>query len=131
MEYAICKKLESSVSFEQAIGMVTKALKDKGFGILTEIDIKSTFKQKLDVDVMDYKILGACNPNYAYKALQAESSLGVFLPCNVVVEQKKDGSILIAAMDPVVAMMSVENEAVKAFASEVKEILEQVISKLA
>lgn len=130
MSYFIGKKMEKGVTFEEAIQKVTTELKNVGFGILTEIDIKSTFKKKLDVDVNNYVILGACNPNYAYNALKSESKLGVFLPCNVVVEEHDNGTIDVYAIDPLAAMMAVNNKVVEAFAKEVREKIQDVINKL-
>ncbi len=130
MKYFINKTLKEGTTFQEAIDQVTKALQEEGFGILTEIDIKATFKKKLDVDVEDYIILGACNPNFAYQALQEESKLGVFLPCNVIVEKLKNGLMEVSAMDPNAAMMAVKNEAVSIFAKEVSDILERVINGL-
>ena len=101
MSYFINKKIKNGISFENAIEKVTEELKKEGFGVLTEIDIKSTFKKKLDVDMNKYVILGACNPNYAFNALKEDSKLGVFLPCNVIVEEHDNGDIEVAAVDPI------------------------------
>jgi uncharacterized protein (DUF302 family) len=118
------------LSFEDAIGRVTEELKKEGFGILTEIDMQATMKKKLDVDLRPYKILGACNPHFAYKALQAESHIGVFLPCNVIVQDVGDGKTDVAAVDPLVAMSRVDNPALIPVAEEIRARLQRVIDCL-
>lgn len=130
MSYFINKKMDAGTSFESAIERVTEELKKEGFGVLTEINIKSTFKKKLDVDVNKYVILGACNPNYAFNALKEDSKLGVFLPCNVIVEEHDNGDIEVAAVDPIASMLSVKNEKVEVFAKDILEKLERVIANL-
>lgn len=122
--------MKNGISFENAIEKVTEELKKEGFGVLTEIDIKSTFKKKLDVDMNKYVILGACNPNYAFNALNEDSKLGVFLPCNVIVEEHDNGDIEVSAVDPIASMLSVKNEKVEVFAKDVLEKLERVIDNL-
>ncbi len=89
------------LSFEDAITKVTETLKEEGFGILTEIDVKETLKEKLNVEFRKYKILGACNPAFAYQALQAEDKIGTMLPCNVIVQEHRDGKVEVSAVDPV------------------------------
>ena len=118
------------VSFEEAIDKVTEELKKEGFGVLTEIDIAQTLKKKLDVDFKKYKILGACNPPFAYKALTSEDKIGLFLPCNVVVEEHENGDIEVSAVDPIASMMSVENEKLGEVAHEVQQKMKQVIDNL-
>ncbi len=118
-----------NIGFEEAIEKVTAALKEEGFGILTEIDVKATLKKKLDEDFRPYKILGACNPPFAHKALMAEDKIGAMLPCNVIVQQKDEG-IEIAAVDPVASMMAVENEALEKIAAEIRNKLKSVIQKV-
>ena len=130
MSYFINKKMQNGISFENAIEKVTEELKKEGFGVLTEIDIKSTFKKKLDVDMNKYVILGACNPNYAFNALNEDSKLGVFLPCNVIVEEHDNGDIEVSAVDPIASMLSVKNEKIEVFAKDVLEKLERVIDNL-
>ena len=130
MSYFINKKMAAGISFESAIERVTEELKKEGFGILTEINIKSTFKKKLDVDVNQYVILGACNPNYAFNALKEDSKLGVFLPCNVIVEEHDNGDIEVSAVDPIASMLSVKNEKVEVFAKDILEKLERVVANL-
>ncbi len=117
-------------SFEEVIEAVTEALKTEGFGVLTDIDVSATFKKKLDLDFQKYRILGACNPHFAHKAISSENKIGVFLPCNVVVQQHEDGSIEVSAVDPMASMMSVENEELGTLASEVNAKLDKVIAQL-
>lgn len=116
--------------FDGAINKVTEALKAEGFGILTEIDVKETLKKKLDVDFKKYKILGACNPPAAYKALQSEDKIGTMLPCNVTVIEQGDGKIEIAAVDPAASMMAVQNDSLGEVASEIRDRLKRVIDSL-
>lgn len=115
-------------SFEEAIEKVTAELKNEGFGILTEIDVTSTLKNSIGADFKKYKILGACNPHFAYKALKAEDKIGVFLPCNVVVEENEDGSVEVSVVDPVASMISVNNDALNEFATEIQQKLKRVIA---
>ena len=117
-------------SFEEAIASVTEELKKEGFGVLSTIDMSGAFKNKLNVDFKKYTILGACNPHYAYKVLQTEDKLGVFLPCNVVVEENDNGSVDISIVDPVSSMTKVKNKHVEGFAAEVQEKLQLVINNL-
>jgi len=130
MSYFIGKTMKKGTAFEEAITKVTEELKKVGFGVLTEIDIKSTFKKKLDVNTNKYVILGACNPNYAYDALKSDSKLGVFLPCNVVVEELENGLIEVFAVDPIAAMMAVSNKEVEKFANDVKAKLNIMLDAL-
>ncbi|MCB9512124.1 MAG: DUF302 domain-containing protein [Deferribacteres bacterium] len=124
MKYYFAK--ETNRSFEDAIAHVTELLKDEGFGVLTEIDVKATMKKKLDADFRPYKILGACNPPIAYKVLQAEEQIGLMLPCNVVVQEKESG-VVVSAIDPVASMTAVENESLREHAEEVRRRLQKVI----
>lgn len=117
-------------TFDQAIESVTNELKKEGFGVLTEIDVKDTFKKKINVDFKKYKILGACNPQFAYQSLQKEDKVGVFLPCNVVVEEKANGQVEVSAVDPVASMMAVKNDSLAAVATEVQQKLKRVIGNL-
>ena len=125
MKYYIEKTV--SMGFEEAIEKVTQELKHEGFGVLTEIDVQATMKEKLDVDFKKYRILGACNPAYAYKALQYEDKIGAMLPCNVVVEEHDDGTVEVSAVSPKASMMAVDNEALADIASEIEEKLQSVI----
>ncbi len=117
-------------TYEEAITAVIAALKDEGFGVLTEIDVQATLKKKLDVDVPRYMILGACNPQLAHKALQAENKVGVLLPCNVVVQERTDGSIEVSAMDPAAAMEAIGNPKLTEIAYDVRSRLNRVLAKL-
>lgn len=117
-------------SFDEAIETVTALLKEQGFGVLTEIDVKETLKKKLDVDFKKYRILGACNPGFAHKALQAEDKIGVMLPCNVIVEEHEDGRVEVSAVDPVASMQAVSNDSLKPIAEEVRNNLKKVIDQL-
>jgi uncharacterized protein (DUF302 family) len=116
-------------SFDEALEIVTDALKKEGFGVLTEIDVKETLKKKLDVDFRNYKILGACNPYFAHQALQKEDKIGLMLPCNVVVEENA-GSVEVSAIDPIVSMQGVENDSLLEIAVEVRGKLQRVIENL-
>ena len=118
-----------SLPFDEAIAKVSEELKKEGFGILTEIDVKETLKKKLDVDFRKYRILGSCNPPYAYKALQYEEMIGLMLPCNVVV-QEKDGKVEVSAIDPIASMQAVENEKLVSVALEVQAKLKKVIESV-
>lgn len=129
MDYYFKKKLTDS-TFEEAIKQVSEELKKEGFGILTEIDIKSTLKKKLDVDFYNYKILGACNPTFAYKALQAEDKIGTMLPCNVIVQEKQAGIVEVSAVDPAASMSAIENDDLSGIAMEVRNKLQRVIEAL-
>ena len=128
MKYYFNKTIHGT--FEEVIDKVTKGLKEEGFGILTEIDIKETLKKKLDVDFKKYRILGACNPPYAYKALQAEDKIGTMLPCNVIVQEVETGIIEVAAINPMVSMMAVENEKLNTVVVEITAKLEKIIKEL-
>jgi len=120
----------SGLTFDEAIDRVTEALKKEGFGVLTDIDIKATMKKKLDVDLNEYRILGACNPGYAYKALQEENKIGTMLPCNVIVQENNDGTIDISAVDPIASMQAVENENLGSLAIGIKKKLQKIIASL-
>jgi uncharacterized protein (DUF302 family) len=126
--YYFSKILE--ISFDEAIARVTEELKKEGFGILTDIDVKQTLKKKLDVEFRKYRILGACNPPFAYRALQAEDKIGLMLPCNVVVQELPDGKIEVAAIDPVASMMAVENSQLAEIADQVRGKMRRVIENL-
>lgn len=109
---------------------VRAALKEEGFGVLTEIDVAATLKKKLDIDFRPYKILGACNPNFAHKALQAEDKIGTMLPCNVILQETVDGHTEVAAVDPIASMQAVGNESLGEIAAEVRERLRRVVDDL-
>jgi len=119
-----------NLSFEDAITKVTEELKKEGFGVLTEIDVKATLKKKIDVDFRNYRILGACNPPFAHKALQAEENIGVLLPCNVVVQENLDGKTQVSIVNPLVSMQSVQNPALELVATQISAKLNNVLSNL-
>ena len=116
--------------FEQVIEKVTAELKNEGFGVLTEIDFSGTVKKKLDKDMPAYRILGACNPGFAYQAYQAEDKIGTMLPCNVIVQDVGNGNIEVSAVNPIASMMAVESDALAQIAGDVKDKLERVIDAL-
>ena len=128
MSYYFSKTLDTS--FEEAIEKTTEALKEEGFGVLTEIDIKATLKEKLDVDFKKYHIIGACNPPLAHEALSAEDHIGLMLPCNVIVQEYEDGNVEVAAVDPVASMQAIENDELGGVAQEVRDLLKKVIQGL-
>ena len=128
MSYYFSKKV--TIPYDEAITKVTEELKKEGFGILTEIDVKETLKKKLDVDFHKYKILGACNPQYAYRALQSEDKIGLMLPCNVIVQETPDGLVEVAAIDPIASMQAVENNELGEVASGVHSKLKKVIESM-
>ncbi len=128
MSYYFSKTLK--VSFEEAVARVTEALKKDGFGVLTEIDVKETLKKKLNVDFRKYKILGSCNPPFAYKALQAEDKIGLMLPCNVIVQELQGGKVEVAAIDPVASMAAVDNPELRDVGEQVRAKLKTVIDNL-
>jgi uncharacterized protein (DUF302 family) len=128
MTYHFSKTLNAP--FDQAIESVTAALGQRGFGVLTTIDVKATLKKKLDVDFRPYTILGACNPNFAYQALQHEDKIGTMLPCNVIVQQRDDGKVEVSAVDPIASMQAIDNPALGAVAGEVRDLLLQTIESL-
>lgn len=123
------EKTLKNVSFEEAIQRVTDALKEEGFGVLTEIDVQATLKKKLDEDIQPYRILGACNPSYAHKAILVEDKIGVMLPCNVIVQQKQEG-VDVASVDPMVSMQAIENKDLVKIAEEIQLKLKKVIASL-
>ena len=129
MSYYFNKTL-SGKSFDEAIESVTEELKKEGFGVLTEIDVQATLKKKIDVDFKKYKILGACNPHFAHQALQSEDKIGVFLPCNVIVEEHDNGEIEVSAVDPIASMGAVQNDSLGGIAVEVQQKLKLVIDNL-
>ncbi len=129
MKYYFNKILKTK-DFEKAIEQVNEELSKEGFGVLTEIDVKETLKKKIDADFKKYRILGACNPHFAFKSLQKEDKIGVFLPCNVIVEEHDNGEIEVSAVDPIASMMSVANESLGEIATEVQQKLKRVIENL-
>jgi uncharacterized protein (DUF302 family) len=125
MSYYFSKTVNDD--FDKAISKVTEELKKEGFGMLTEIDVKETLKKKLDADFRRYKILGACNPHFAHQALLAEDNIGTMLPCNVIVQERENDKVEVAAVDPVASMMAIKNERLREVANEVREKLKRVI----
>ena len=127
MAYYFSKTIDTD--FDNAVIRVTEELKKEGFGVLTDIDVKATLKKKLGADFHKYRILGACNPSFAYQALQAEDKIGTMLPCNVIV-QEKNGKSEISAIDPMASMQVVENEKLEGIAHQVREKLRKVINNV-
>jgi uncharacterized protein (DUF302 family) len=128
MSYYFSKTLD--LPFEEAIALVTEQLKQEGFGVLTEIDVKATVKKKLGKDFRNYRILGACNPPFAYRALLAENKIGTMLPCNVIVQETATGAVEVAAIDPIASMQAIENPALGDIAAEIQNKLERAIGSL-
>lgn len=128
MSYSYSKKLKGD--FEEIIERVTAELKTEGFGVLTQIDVTKTLKEKLDVDFKKYRILGACNPHFAHKALTTEEKIGVMLPCNVIVVESGDNEYEVSAVSPIASMKAIENEQLGAIANEVESKLKSVIERL-
>ena len=128
MSYYFHKTVD--LSFDDAVAKVTAELGERGFGVLTTIDVKATLKKKLDVDFRPYVILGACNPTFAHQALTRERNIGAMLPCNVVVQANDDGSVDVSAVDPVASMQAVENAELGAIATEVRNLLASTIEAL-
>lgn len=128
MSYHFSKTLKSDM--DTAISQVTDALTSEGFGILTEIDVQKTLKNKINVDFRPYRILGACNPGFAHKALMAEDKIGAMLPCNVIVQQVDSEHVEVSAVDPAASMSAVTNPALEAIASDVRTRLQRVVAAL-
>ena len=128
MDYHFSKTL--TVPFDTAVARVIEALKSEGFGVLTDIDVKATLKQKLGVDFRPYRILGACNPKLAYQALQLEDKIGTMLPCNVVVQEHEGGKVEVSAVDPVASMQAIENLELAEVANEVRGRLRKVVESV-
>jgi len=118
------------IPFDEAIIKVTNELRKEGFGIITEIDVKETLKKKLNIDFKKYRILGACNPSFAYQALQAEDKIGTMLPCNVIVQETLKGKTEVAAIDPIASMQAIENPRLQDVAEQVRGKLKRVIDNL-
>jgi uncharacterized protein (DUF302 family) len=118
------------LSFDDAVRSTTEALKREGFGIITEIDVKETFRKKLGIEFRNYRILGACNPALAHEALQLEDKVGTMLPCNVVVQETLGGTVEVAAIDPVASMLAIDNPRLKEAAEQVREKLRKVVASL-
>ncbi|MHB1921250.1 MAG: DUF302 domain-containing protein [Chitinophagaceae bacterium] len=125
MDYNISRKVEGN--FDDVIARVTEELKKEGFGIITEIDLKGKFKEKLGVDFRNYKILGACNPSIAYKAIQMEDKIGVMLPCNVLIQEHENGEVEVSAINPLGSIGVVQNEQLQSLASQVSDQLKGIM----
>ena len=128
MNYYMSKKIKRS--FEEAVQLVIEGLKAEGFGVVSEINMNEKLKEKLAVDFRKYKILGACNPSYAYEALLEEDKIGVILPCNVIIQELSEGVIEVAAVNPVASMSSIDNSKLMKIALNVQQKLKSVIEKL-
>jgi uncharacterized protein (DUF302 family) len=128
MSYYFSKTLD--MPFDEVIAHVIEALKQEGFGVLTEIDVKATLKKKLDADFRNYRILGACNPPFAFQALKAEDKIGTMLPCNVIVQETPEGAVEVAAVDPVASMQAVDNTSLTSVARQVQAKLRSVVENL-
>jgi uncharacterized protein (DUF302 family) len=129
MSYNFRKKIAGT--FDEVYDKTVESLKKEGFGVLTEIDVKATLKKKLDVDFRKYKILGACNPGFAYKALQAEDKIGTMLPCSVIVQELEEGMVEVAAIDPMASMQAVRNPGLASIADQVQDKLRNVVDAIA
>ena len=128
-DYGMQVKL--NVPYEEAVEQATAALKEEGFGVLTEIDVKATLKKKIDADFRRYVILGACNPNLAHQALQSELKIGLLLPCNVIVYETDEGQSMVSIVNPMAMMSVAESEGLQAVARQADEKLSRVVEKLA
>jgi uncharacterized protein (DUF302 family) len=119
-----------NVSFEEAVTKIIEALKKEGFGVLTDINVKETLRKKLNVEFRNYRILGACNPPFAYQALQQEDKIGTMLPCNVVVQENQEGQIEVAAIDPIASMQAIDNPKLRDIAGQVRAKLKSAVDGL-
>ena len=128
MDYAITRTVKTN--FQDTIHRLTSVLKDEGFGIITEIDLKSKFKEKLDKDFRNYKILGACNPKIAYEAIQKESRIGVMLPCNILVQEHDDGKVEVSAINPMQSIGVIGNAEIEGMATQVTEKLKAALDRI-
>lgn len=128
MSYYFCKKFKGT--FDEVYNRILVSLKREGFGVLTEIDVRTTLKKKLDVNFRQYKILGACNPPFAYKALQAEDKIGTMLPCNVIIQELAEGEVEVAAIDPIASMQAVQNESLMPIAQQVQKKMKNVVEHI-
>lgn len=128
MTYHFTKVIEGR--FDNVEDKVREVLKENSFGVLTEIDVAATFQKKIDKDIHPYKILGACNPGFAYQAVQAEDKIGVMLPCNIILQEKEAGKIEVSAVDPMASMQAIENPKLAPIASEVQGMMKKVIESL-
>lgn len=129
MTYTIDRTF-TGADFAAVVEKTRAALGGQGFGVLTEIDVKATMKKKIDADVADYLILGACNPGLAHKAMQAEPRVGAMLPCNVIVRSVGNGDVMVSAIDPVASMQAIDNDKLKVLAADVRNLLEKVVTAI-
>ncbi len=128
MSYYMQKEL--ALPFERALERVKEELQKEGFGVLTEIDVRDTLKKKINVEFRNYRILGACNPRFAHQALEMEARIGLLLPCNIIVQESRDGITEVAAIDPVESMQRVDNDRLAGVAALVRDKLQNVIAAL-
>ncbi len=128
MSYYFSKTTEGD--FQSTVDKVIAELKESGFGIITRIDMRETFQQKIGKEIRPYLILGACNPNYAFEALQKENKVGTMLPCNVIVQELEDGQVEVAAIDPVSSMSAIDNPELLTLAGQVADMLKEVVDQL-
>ena len=129
MNYTVDRTFQGD-DFKTVVGRTRAALSDQGFGVLTEIDVKATLKKKIDADINNYLILGACNPHMAHKAMEIEPRVGAMLPCNVIVRTTGENSIVVSAIDPLASMASIDNDELKSVAGQVKSMLETVVANI-
>jgi len=129
MSYTIDRTFEGE-DFDKVVARTRAALADQGFGVLCDIDVKATLKKKIDADIDDYLILGACNPHMAKKALEIEPRVGAMLPCNVILRSIGDGAVEVSAIDPLASMTAIDNDALKAVAGQVKGLLQTVVANI-
>ncbi len=128
MNYYYARKIDGS--FEDIIGKIKNGLKEEGFGVLSDVNVKELFKSKLDINFRKYRILGACNPVFSHKALLAEERVGTMLPCNIIVQETADGLVEVSAVDPVASMLAIDNDPLKVIAAQIGEKLVKVVDTL-
>ncbi|MBB3523183.1 DUF302 domain-containing protein [Rhizobium redzepovicii] len=129
MTYTLDRTLWAT-SFDDAVGRTKSALSKHGFGVLTEIDVKATMKKKIDADIDDYLILGACNPRMAFEAMKLEPKVGAMLPCNVILRGVDGGNVMVSAIDPVASMQAIDNETLASLAGRVRSLLAQAVAEI-
>ncbi len=128
MNYYYARKIDGP--FEDIIGKIKNGLKEEGFGVLSDVNVKELFKSKLDINFRQYRILGACNPVFSHKALLAEERVGTMLPCNIIVQETADGLVEVSAVDPVASMLAIDNDPLKVIAAQIGEKLVKVVDTL-
>jgi len=129
MTYTLDRTLWAT-GFDDAVGRTKSALSKHGFGVLTEIDVKATMKKKIDADIDDYLILGACNPRMAFEAMKLEPKVGAMLPCNVILRGVDGGNVMVSAIDPVASMQAIDNETLASLAGRVRSLLAQAVAEI-